>query len=227
MSRLKTLYQTKDFFIVHKPSGLVVYADSPEMKKFCCKTMLEQQTKKKLYPVHRLDRDTCGVLAYAFSGAMAARLTELFRSRAVRKQYLAIVHGEIAAKGVIDRPLSKNKEKTTQPARTDFFRLGVKEILVGEEKRFYSLVRIEPKTGRYHQIRRHLRMIEHPIVGDPEYGNQWDARYFEKHFGISRTLLSATDLIFPDLQKGLPVHVHTKPDGDFLKLCTTWDWNLK
>lgn len=227
MSRLKILYQAKDFFIIHKVSGLVVYADSPEMKKFCCKTQLEQQSKKKLYPVHRLDRDTCGVLAYAFSAATAARLTELFRSRAVRKQYLAIVHGEAPLKGVIDKPLSKNKEKTMQPARTDFFRLGVTEIDTGEEKRKYSLVRLEPKTGRYHQIRRHLRMMEHPIVGDPEYGNQWDARYFEKHFGISRALLSATDLIFPDWQKGIPVHVHTKPDADFLKLCSTWGWQLK
>jgi tRNA pseudouridine65 synthase len=215
---MKILLQSKDYVVVHKDSGLVTYADSKEMEKKSAKGLLELQLKRKLFPVHRIDKDTCGVLTFAFHAKTAQELTSLFRSRVVKKQYLALVHGETLEKFSVDLPLEKNKEKVKEPAQTEFVRLAfVKKEIEGEE-RFYSLVKCDPKTGRYHQIRRHLRMAGHPIIGDPEYGNSWENRAFEK-LGVKRTLLSAVSLAFPDRSAEKMVKVQTKPDRDFVKTC--------
>jgi tRNA pseudouridine65 synthase len=88
---------------VHKPSGLVTYSDTPGVAG--AKEVLEKQLGRRLFPVHRIDKDTCGVLVFALSEAASRSLTELFRSRVVKKQYLAVVHGLAPARGVIDTPL--------------------------------------------------------------------------------------------------------------------------
>jgi tRNA pseudouridine65 synthase len=225
--KLKILTQSKDYVVIHKPSGLVTYADSKEQENISAKALVERQLKRKVFPVHRIDKDTCGVLAFAFTPAMAQNLTALFRTRTVKKQYLALAHGLVAEKGVIDEPLEKNKEKTKEPAVTDFVRLASVSVEWEGEKRQYSLVKLDPKTGRYHQIRRHLRFIGHPIVGDPEYGNGWDNRIFGEKFGIKRTLLSAVHLAFPDRAQEKMVRVNTRPDPDFERVAKEFGWALK
>ncbi len=213
---MKVLVQSKKYVLVHKPSGFVTYADSKEMEPKSAKSLLEKQLKRKLFPVHRIDKDTCGILAFAFDARTAQELTALFRTRVVKKQYFALVHGETKEKFTVDQPLEKNKEKTVEPALTDFVRLFTVEKEVEGEMRAYSLVKCDPKTGRYHQIRRHLRMAGHPIIGDPQYGNGWENRAFEK-MGVKRTLLCASSLQFPDREQEKMVKVSTRPDVDFLK----------
>jgi tRNA pseudouridine65 synthase len=225
--KLKILVQSKDYVVIHKPSGLVTYADSKEQENISAKALVEKQLKRKVFPVHRIDKDTCGVLAFAFTPAMAQNLTALFRTRTVKKQYLALAHGLTPEKGVIDEPLEKNKEKVKEAAVTDYVRLAKVEVEWEGEKREYSLVKLDPKTGRYHQIRRHLRFIGHPIVGDPEYGNGWDKRVFGEKFGIKRTLLSAVHLAFPDRALEKMVRVNTRPDQDFERVAKEFGWVLK
>lgn len=222
--KLRVLQQTKEYVLIHKPSGFVTYADSREQAAIDAKAQLEKQLGRKVFPVHRIDKDTCGILAFAFTGAMAQNLTALFRTRTVKKQYLAVVHGLIAAKGEINEPLEKNKEKTKEAALTEFTRVGQVEVEWEGETRAYSLVKCDPKTGRYHQIRRHLRFIGHPIVGDPEYGNSWDNREFLARFGVKRTLLSAVTLAFPDRAQEKMVRVTTQPDGDFQRVMKGFGW---
>lgn len=228
-SKLKILKQSKSFIVVHKPAGLVVYADDKASEAISCKRILEAQLGgRKIFPVHRLDKQTCGVLVYAFTPAVSAKLAEAFRGRGVRKKYLAIVHGEIPKDGVIDKALPKNKSKEMQAAKTNYARVYSHRLVLENEERSYSLVRLEPTTGRYHQLRRHLRSIEHPIVGDPEYGNKWNNRVFEKEFGITRTLLSAVFLSFPDPDAVTRlVTITTKPDEDFLKIAKAWFWEIR
>lgn len=225
--KLKILLQSKDYVVIHKPSGLVTYADSREQENISAKALLEKQLKRKVFPVHRIDKDTCGLLSFAFTPAMAQNLTALFRTRTVKKQYLALAHGLVPEKGVIDEPLEKNKEKVKEAAVTDYVRLAKVEVEWEGEKREYSLVKLDPKTGRYHQIRRHLRFIGHPIVGDPEYGNGWDKRVFAEKFGIKRTLLSAVHLAFPDRAQEKMVRINTRPDPDFEKVAKEFGWSLK
>lgn len=220
------LLQAREYVCIHKPSGLVTYSDSPEQDRISAKANLERQTKRKIFPVHRIDKDTCGILTFALTPVAAKNLTALFRTRTVKKQYLAVVHGLPAAKGVIDEPLEKNKSKEKEASITDFVRVATIDVEWDGEKRQYSLVKCEPRTGRYHQIRRHLRMIGCPIVGDPEYGNGWDNRAFKERFGVERTLLSAVSLAFPDREKQAMVRVSTKPDVDFLKVVEAFGWKV-
>ncbi len=215
---MKILSQGKEYIAVHKPSGLMVYSDQKENENLSAQLQLEKQIKRKVFPVHRIDKDTCGVLVYALSGAMAQELTKLFRTRVVRKQYLAIVHGKTPPKATIDSPLQKHKEKVMEAAITDFVTIASAEIELGGELRSYSLVRVDPKTGRFHQIRRHLKSMGHPIVGDPEYGNQWNNDRFQESFGVKRTLLSAVLLFFPDRTAQKMQRVETKPDPDFQRV---------
>jgi tRNA pseudouridine65 synthase len=223
---MKILVQEKDYLALHKPSGFVTYADSPEQKKISARDVAEKQTKRKLFPVHRIDKDTCGVLVFAASPAMAKNLTALFRTRVVKKHYVAVVHGLAPERGTIDTPLTKHKEKVREAAETDFVRLAEVRVEWDGETREYSLVRCEPRTGRYHQIRRHLRGIGHPIVGDPEYGNGWDNRAFRERFGVERTLLSAVNLAFPDRARQKMVRISTRPDEDFQRVLKAFGWEI-
>lgn len=210
--------------VVHKPSGLVTYSDTKGV--LGAKEFLEKQLGKKLFPVHRIDKDTDGILVFALSDAVARSMTELFRSRVVKKQYLAVVHGLTPERGVIDTPLEKHKEKGTEPAHTEYTRLASTEVEWDGEKRQYSLVRCEMKTGRYHQIRRHLRSIGHPLCGDPEHGNAWDNRAFEARFGVTRTLLCASAVAYPDRAAQKMVRLKTQPDPDFQKVMGAFGWRL-
>jgi tRNA pseudouridine65 synthase len=225
--KLKILQQSKEYLIVHKPSGFVTYADSRDQAAIDTKALLEKQLGRRVFPVHRIDKDTCGILAFAFTAGMAQTLTALFRTRTVKKQYLAVVHGLIPEKGVIDEPLEKNKEKVKEAAITDYVRVAFVEVEWEGEKRQYSLVKCDPRTGRYHQIRRHLRFLGHPIVGDPTYGNSWDAKEFLARFRVKRTLLSAVALAFPDRALEKMVRVTTKPDPDFQAVVKAFGWPEK
>lgn len=222
--KLRVLKDEKNYVVMHKPSGFVTYADSADQKNISAKDALERQLKKKLFPVHRIDKDTCGVLAFAKSPGQAQALTALFRTRAVKKRYLAVVHGLIEAKGTINLPLAKHKSKETEAAETEFRRLATVELELGGEMRQYSLVLCEPRTGRYHQIRRHLRAIQCPIIGDEEHGNSWDNEKFLAQYGVKRTLLSAIFLSFPDRELEKMIRVHSEPDADFLGVLKAFGW---
>ena len=223
----KILLQAKDYVVIHKPSGYVVYNDTKGSDTPAAVDLVGKFLKRKVFPVHRIDKDTCGILAFALSAGAAQKFTELFRTRVVKKQYLAVVHGELPEKGVIDTALPKNKDKDVlEKAHTDYVRIATHSLELEGEMRSYSLVRLDPKTGRYHQLRRHLKSIGHPIVGDPEYGNTWNNRVFAEKFGVQRTLLSAIILHFPDREQSKMIRLQTKPDGDFQKVATHFGWKL-
>ncbi len=222
--KLRVIAEDKNYVAVHKPAGLVTYADSPG--QVGAQEILGRQLKKRLFPVHRIDRDTCGLLVFAMSESAARDLTALFRSRVVKKQYLAVVHGMPPSSGAINEPLPRNKEKTKEPALTEFTRLFTSDVSWDGEQRSYSLVRCDMKTGRYHQIRRHMRHIGHPICGDPEYGNGWDNRAFKERFGVERTLLCAVAVAFPDRAQEKMVRLKTSPDPDFQKVMAGFGWRI-
>lgn len=215
---LKVLKKTKSYVIVHKPAGFVVYADSKDDHKISCQVMLEKQLSQKVIPVHRIDKTTCGVLIYALNQQMANQLTTLFKTKKVEKSYLAFCHGEVPAKSRVDFPLKKHKQKVTETAVTDVLNLETIEITARDEQRKYSLVEAIPQTGRYHQIRRHLKMMKCPIVGDVTYGNSWNNDFFKEKYKINRALLSAISISFVDPISKEKVLVRTKPDPDFSNL---------
>ncbi len=176
--------------VVDKPAGLAVHRGwAPE--RDVAMVRVRDALGTRVFPVHRLDRGTSGVLVFALSAAMATVLGEAFASGAVHKHYLALVRGVPAETVVIDHPLPPGDDRTAPrvPARTTIVRREV----FGR----YSLVEAQPETGRLHQIRRHLKHLSCPIIGDVNYGKGEHNRLFRDRYGLHRMFLHASSVTFP------------------------------
>lgn len=153
-----------------------------------------------IHPVHRLDRATSGVLLFALDPEAASKMGALFRDQRVSKIYFAVTRGWTPETGEIDFPLKSEHDKTVlKEARTLYSRLATVEfpVAIGRyPSARYSLVQAEPKTGRLHQIRRHLARISHPIVGDTVHGDGVHNRFWREKLGRQALLLHAGALEF-------------------------------
>ncbi|HTN47500.1 MAG TPA: RluA family pseudouridine synthase [Flavipsychrobacter sp.] len=170
--RIDTLFEDDDLIIVNKPAGVLVIPDRFDPNIASLNKLLEEQVKQKLYVVHRLDRDTSGVICFAKNEATHKYLSKLFMERDVKKYYMALVTGRIhPPEGLIDRgiaehPTIKGKMVITakgKPSQTGY--------IVKEQWALYALVQLELHTGRTHQIRVHLQSIGNPVVADEVYGD--------------------------------------------------------
>jgi tRNA pseudouridine65 synthase len=187
---LRILMRDECLVVVDKPSGLAVHRGwAPE--RDVAMTRTRDAIGAHVYPVHRLDRGTSGVLVFALSPDIAAALSQSFATGAVLKTYLALVRSTPPEHGLIDHPLpaGEGRDEPRVPARTAFVR---REVL-GR----YSLVEAHPETGRLHQIRRHLKHIGCPIIGDVRYGKGEHNRFFREHFDLHRMFLHALRIRFP------------------------------
>ena len=185
---IEVLYRDEAIVVVDKPSGLSVHRGDDAGTTFAM-NLTRDTIGQWVYPVHRLDRATSGVLVFALSSEHAARMHELFRNREVEKSYLALVRGKPPQTGVIDSPMAKKEGGPDVEAFTEFTTLFVAEHRL-------SLVEARPRTGRRHQIRRHLRRIDHPLAGDVKYGNGADNRRYRAELGLYRLGLHAKTLSF-------------------------------
>ncbi len=217
---------------VNKPSGLLVhrsFIDRHETEFALQK--VRNQIGQKVFTLHRLDKPTSGVLLFALDAKTAQVMQEAFRLGRVEKSYLAVVRGftdlegriEYALKEKLDKIADKhrNQEQRAKEALSFYRRLATVELdiaLAPYEKVRYSLVELRPKTGRKHQLRRHMKHISHPIVGDTKYGRGEHNKLFRKHFNMHRLLLHAHRLSFvhPVTKKALVLEA--KEDTRFFHL---------
>lgn len=190
-STLPILWRDEHLVAVHKPAGWLVHRtglDAGETR-FVLQT-LRDQLGQHVHPVHRLDKGTCGVLLMALHPAAARALGEAFAAQAVDKRYLALVRGWAPAHTEVEhalRPHDAAPDAAPQPAQTRLSCLARLELPEASDARFAStraaLVLAEPRTGRRHQIRRHLKHLAHPIIGDATHGkgplNRWWAARLE------------------------------------------------
>lgn len=195
---LEILYQDAHYIAVAKPAGLLVHRTKMDAHetRFALQ-MLRDQTGGRVFPVHRLDKPTSGVLVFGLTLEAVSALSAQFEAREVEKRYLAIVRGYAAEADRIDHPLAT--ERGRQEAVTAYRRLATAELPhpVGRyETARYSLILATPETGRTHQIRRHLKHIFHPIIGDRKYGDDRHTRFFAAQFGCDRLLLHAAEMRF-------------------------------
>ena len=199
-TKIKVLYQDASLLAVHKPVGIATYRESRDGNAEGCKEILEEQLNQRMFPVHRIDADTSGVVIFALDTKTAAGLTRAFKEHQVFKTYLAWCVGPVPKDGSIRTPLKKNKSELKESARTDFERVRL--------ERGCSLVQIFPTTGRFHQIRRHFDSIGHALVGDPLYGSAQAWTGFFK--GSPRLMLQADslELLHPVSRK--PLLIRTK-----------------
>jgi tRNA pseudouridine65 synthase len=199
---LEVLHQDDDLIVIVKPPGYHVH--QPEearhrvTREIVVLTLLRRQIEQKLYPIHRLDVATEGVLAMALNSSTAGRLQKEFQEGRVRKVYHAVVRGWVEDAGEFNFPLERDSNQSLADARTRFRCLGRSECAFSIGKRFptarFSLVEVEPLTGRWHQIRRHFARSNHPIVGDREHGDSHHNKYFRHQLGLDGLWLKASSL---------------------------------
>ncbi|OED42072.1 pseudouridylate synthase [Endozoicomonas sp. (ex Bugula neritina AB1)] len=205
---LEIIYQDKYLVAVNKPSGLLVHRSMIDRHetRFALQ-LVRDQIGQRVYPLHRLDKPTSGVLLFALSPEVARDMGKQFEDSSIKKTYLAVVRGYAPESGVINHALKEELDKITdrkarrdkppQEAITEFRRLATVELPVAIDRypqSRYSLIEAIPKTGRKHQIRRHLKHIAHPIIGDAKHGKGNHNRYFAEHFGADRLLLACTSM---------------------------------
>ena len=205
MDALPILWRDEHFVAVYKPAGWLVHRtglDAGETR-FVVQTVRDQLGGRHVHPVHRLDKGTCGVLLLALSPEAARTGGLAFMARDVDKRYLAFVRGWAPLEADVDHPLRPDDappEAPAQSARTWIRRLATVEVEAAADSRFAttraSLVEARPLTGRRHQLRRHLKHLAHPILGDATHGKGPLNRWWAERLGRQRLWLHAWQLAF-------------------------------
>jgi tRNA pseudouridine65 synthase len=206
---LRILHIDTDLVAIDKPAGLLVhpsFLDAHEERTAL--QLLQRQLGERLFPLHRLDKATSGVLLFARNAQAAREWGKAYESGAVFKQYLALARGWPAESGEIDHALARDPELPSagQPrvaAITRFRRLQCFEWPFrvdngAHPSSRYALVQVEPLTGRRHQIRRHFKHIAHPLVGDTTHGKGEHNRAVAAWLGVQRLWLHAASVELPN-----------------------------
>ncbi|MDH5784086.1 MAG: pseudouridine synthase [Chromatiales bacterium] len=225
---LRILYRDERLIAVDKPAGMLVHRSwiASQEEVFLLQT-LRDQIGQRVYPIHRLDRPTSGVILFALSSEAAREMCGVFEARKVTKEYLAIVRGFTDERGHIDYALQEEPDKPAQQAVTDYERLATVElpIPIGRyQSARYSLVRVIPLTGRMRQIRKHFHHIFHPLIGDTSHGEGRHNRLFRDRFDCHRLLLHAHRLTLQLPEQSLPLTIEAPLPDEFERLFEQFNW---
>jgi len=220
---LEIIYQDKYLVGINKPHNLMVHpSDKSDDERPTAMYLLKEQLKKWIYVTHRLDSKTSGALLFAVNSKVQKKINSQFENRLNKKTYYTIVRGYTDDKDTIDYDLTNTKGKT-QSAITHYQTIARTEIDLphgDHDTSRYSLVKVMPETGRYHQIRKHLAHIDHPIIGDRPHGCNKQNRLFKTHFNSTDMFLHAWSLTFmhPRLEEEVTIQANFQPVfSDMLK----------
>ncbi len=235
---LPLLYRDEHIVVIDKPPNLLVHRSEIDRHetRFAIQ-ILRDQIGQRVWPAHRLDRGTSGVLLFGLSPEMASALGRQFETGRIDKRYWAVVRGHPPTAGQIDHPLSRQRDAyefqgdrsstEAQPAVTRFRKLGEIELSVMVDRypsSRYALLELEPLTGRRHQIRRHLKHIAHPIIGDATYGKGRHNRFFAEQLGCHRLLLACVGLSFNHPISGQRLETKSPVSGEFAAILARFGW---
>ncbi len=235
---LEILYKDQYLVAINKPSGLLVHKSMIDRHEiYFAMKMLRDQIGQWVYPIHRLDKPTSGVLLFALDSDTAKLMNQQFSESKIQKTYIGVVRGYIDESGFIDHPLSvkldkiadkdSKAEKEPQEAQTVYKRLATVEVdkAVGRyEKSRYSLVELKPQTGRKHQLRRHMKHLSHHMLGDTKYGRGEHNKMVREHYGCHRLLLHAISLRFIHPYSGEEILLKAGLDETFNSLFKSFKW---
>ncbi len=227
---LQLLYRDVDLVAVNKPHGLLVHrtkiaADAGEFALQLVRNMIG----RSVYPAHRIDRKTAGVLLFTTTNEANSQIQQAFMNHEVGKIYHAIVRGWLPDEGEIDYPLKDERGRSLE-ASTRFVCLQRSEIPLpsaGFATSRYSLAQIKPFTGRMHQIRRHFAHIFHPVIGDVKHGCNKQNRMLRQHFQLEIMLLHARSLQFRHPRTSEPVYIEAPYHPVFLHFAGLLGFELK
>jgi tRNA pseudouridine65 synthase len=224
---LDILYRDEYLIAINKPHGLLVHRSSiaADAEEFALQ-LLRDQVGLKVNPVHRLDRATGGVLLFALNKEVEVLMQQQFAASQVTKKYMAIVRGYTPDTEDIDYPLRK-ENGVLQDAYTKYTTLKRAEIPVPLGKHDtsrYSLVEVEPTTGRMHQIRKHLSHINHPIICDTTHGCNKQNKLFREKWEMTTLLLHASSLSFKHPVSAERVTINAPVNSEFSRVMKLMIW---
>jgi tRNA pseudouridine65 synthase len=233
---LTVLWQDAHLVAIHKPAGWLVHRTGLDAHEHrIVQPHLRDQLGQWVYPVHRLDKGTSGVLLLALSPVAARACAEAFETRRVDKHYLALVRGWPPTDTLVDhalRPDDAPPDAPAQAALTRLRRLLTLNLPVPVDRypsTRAALVLAEPETGRRHQIRRHLKHLSHPIIGDATHGKGPVNRWWAGHLGLNRLWLHAWRLSLDHPVTGQPLAIesalHLPDNTDWQALMATQPWS--
>ncbi|MGY5613660.1 tRNA pseudouridine(65) synthase TruC [Vibrio brasiliensis] len=236
---LEIVYQDEYFVAVNKPAGMLVHRSwlDKHETQFVMQT-LRDQIGQHVFPLHRLDRPTSGVLIFALSSEVASQVMPMFANHEMEKTYHAIVRGWIMESGRLDYALKveldkiadkhASQDKEAQEAITDYQPLAQVEIPHSTGSfptTRYCLMEMKPLTGRKHQLRRHMAHLRHPIVGDTTHGDGKHNKLFRELYDSHRLLLHASSLKFVHPFTQREITIEAGLDETWQKLCAEFGWS--
>ncbi|MBI3782335.1 MAG: pseudouridylate synthase [Deltaproteobacteria bacterium] len=232
---LPIVFRDEHLVAIHKPAGLLVHRSRLDAhERSFALQQLRQQLGRRVYPAHRLDKATSGVLLFGLTPEVGAALSALFARQAVEKTYVAVVRGYPAEEGVVEHALSltdaADDATAVQAAVTRFRRLATIELEVAVDRyptSRYALVQLQPMSGRRHQLRRHMQHLSHPIIGDTTHGKGNHNRLFRERFGSERLLLACVELRLLHPITGEALTCTAPLAADFAELIDCLGWTSK
>lgn len=235
---LEILFEDEHIVAIHKPAGLLVHRSYLARKeRFFAMQLTRDLVGCHVFPVHRLDRPTSGVLVFAKSSEVARALCEQFELHQIEKTYLALVRGNMHEAARLDYALKvelddvadkkARKDKPPQDAVTDYAPLLNTEIPFSSGRyptSRFCLIKLTPQTGRKHQLRRHMAHLRHPIIGDTTHGDGKQNKFFRSHFEINRLWLIAKSIRFTHPVTQQLMHIETELEQEWLTIFEQFGW---
>ncbi len=236
---LDILYRDDSLVAINKPAGLLVHRSNIDRHetRFAVQ-LLRDQIGQRVHPLHRLDKGTSGVLLFALDAGSAREVGGQFQRDEVNKRYLAIVRGWPSEAGVIDHALSRQFDdhgrkpgpggkSAALAAVTEYRRLATVELPDAVDRyptSRYALLELQPRTGRQHQLRRHMKHIAHPIIGDATWGKGIHNRFFQRRFGCERLLLACTEIQLRHPRDGRALSIAAPLEESFAGMVNALGW---
>lgn len=228
MLQLDITYQDEDLVAINKPHGLLVHRSpiAQDADEFALQ-ILRDQLNRRVFPAHRLDRKTGGVLLFALSKDVEKLLQKQFYENKIDKRYLAIIRGFAEDEGEIDYAL-RRENGSLQEAFTVYKTIARAELDIpfgNHATSRYSLVEANPQTGRMHQLRKHFSHIFHPIIGDRTHGCNKQNKLFKERWEMETMLLHASQLSFTHPVTNLPIKINANLQNEFLRVMEIMGWD--
>lgn len=213
---IKILYLDEDIAVIDKPPGMFVHPTENlrhrDQSRINCMKLLRDQLGKQVHPIHRIDRSASGAVLFALNPESASALGKQIQSGLIKKTYVALVRGWISESGAVDKPLKNLDSGVINESHSLYERIATAELPFVTQPQFpstrVSLVHLRPLTGRQHQLRRHMKHLRHPIIGDRTYGDS-KCNLMMEQMGVKGLLLKSYSLEFEHPKNKSAMWIHS------------------